>query len=776
MADIGLKIGLEGEKAFKRSLSEINSTFKVLGSEMKLVESQFGKNESSTQALTAKNEVLRKEITAQKEKIETLQSALKNASESFGEADRRTMAWQVQLNNAKADLNKLEGELDDNEKALSSVSDEFDDAEKQADDFEKQVKETGNQTESAKGKFEKIGTALKSIGKAMAAATAAIGTAAAAAGKKLVDMAGETAKAGDEIDKTSQKLGMSAEAYQEWDYVLGQSGVEITSMTTGLKTLTNQISKAKNGTQASAEMFSKLGISISDLESMSREDIFAATIKGLQGMEDGTERAALANKLFGKSGQELTPLFNQTAESTEELMKAAHDLGFVMSNEAVSASAAYQDSLDTLTRTFSGVKNNIMSELLPGMTSIMTGLSELLVGGKDAKDKIQSGAQEIVDKFAELFPKVSDILMTLILTAAEVAPELITSLVTGITANLPKIAASVGDIVMTFLTSLISSLPQFTSGALEVVLTLVEGIIDNLPKIIDAACQVIVSLANGLADSIPRLIPSIVSAVIQICTTIADNLPLILKAALKLVLALAKGIIDSIPELVNRLPKLIKSIVSFLISSIPQLISAGVKLLTAIVSNLPAIISGVVAAIPKIISAIVSGFGSSFGTMSGIGQNLVRGLWNGILSLKDWLWSSVSSWISGIWTGIKNFFGIHSPSKQMGWIGEMLVRGLSDSIDDNADEAVTSAKNMSKDILSSFDDLNRDLVTTVPTGISAKTSAPVYDFPKNSTPQFTIELNISNFNNYGVEDIRQLTNEVMETANSFMLRRGVAFG
>ena len=166
--------------------------------------------------------------------------------------------------------------------------------------------------------------------------------------------------------------------------------------------------------------------------------------------------------------------------------------------EAVSASAAYQDSLDTLTRTFSGVKNNIMSELLPGMTSIMTGLSELLVGGKDAKDKIQSGAQEIVDKFAELFPKVSDILMTLILTAAEVAPELITSLVTGITANLPKIAASVGDIVMTFLTSLISSLPQFTSGALEVVLTLVEGIIDNLPKIIDAACQVIVSLANGL--------------------------------------------------------------------------------------------------------------------------------------------------------------------------------------------------------------------------------------------------------------------------------------
>ena len=91
MADnFGLKIGLEGEKQFKSQIAEITQTFKVLGSEMKLVESQFSSQDKSQEALTARNEVLNKSIEAQKEKIETLKSALNNASESFGETDKRT--------------------------------------------------------------------------------------------------------------------------------------------------------------------------------------------------------------------------------------------------------------------------------------------------------------------------------------------------------------------------------------------------------------------------------------------------------------------------------------------------------------------------------------------------------------------------------------------------------------------------------------------------------------------------------------------------------------
>lgn len=97
--NFGLKIGLEGEREFKKSLTEINNTFKVLGSERKQVASQFNKNDKSTEALTARSEVLNKEIDQQKQKIETLRSALANAAESFGENDRRTQSRQIHPKN-----------------------------------------------------------------------------------------------------------------------------------------------------------------------------------------------------------------------------------------------------------------------------------------------------------------------------------------------------------------------------------------------------------------------------------------------------------------------------------------------------------------------------------------------------------------------------------------------------------------------------------------------------------------------------------------------------
>jgi phage-related minor tail protein len=126
--NFGLKIGLEGEREFKKSLAEINNSFKVLGSEMKLVDSQFDKNDKSTEALTARSEVLNKEIDSQKQKIETLRSALANAAESFSENDRRTQSWQIQLNNAQAALNGMERELNSNNAALEKADKGFDEA------------------------------------------------------------------------------------------------------------------------------------------------------------------------------------------------------------------------------------------------------------------------------------------------------------------------------------------------------------------------------------------------------------------------------------------------------------------------------------------------------------------------------------------------------------------------------------------------------------------------------------------------------------------------
>jgi len=67
--NFGLKIGIEGEKEFKNAIREINQSFKVLGSEMNLVASQFDKQDKSVEAVAARNKVLNKEIELQKEKL-----------------------------------------------------------------------------------------------------------------------------------------------------------------------------------------------------------------------------------------------------------------------------------------------------------------------------------------------------------------------------------------------------------------------------------------------------------------------------------------------------------------------------------------------------------------------------------------------------------------------------------------------------------------------------------------------------------------------------------
>lgn len=159
MADpFGLKIGLEGEKEFKKSIAEINQEFKVLGSEMKLVTAQFDKNDNSIEALTARQSVLTKEVDAQRQKVETLRAAMQNAAESFGENDRRTQAWQIQLNNAEAALIGMEKELDDNTAALNRAEKGMDDAGDSADDMADDVEDAADESEEANHRVCHLGS------------------------------------------------------------------------------------------------------------------------------------------------------------------------------------------------------------------------------------------------------------------------------------------------------------------------------------------------------------------------------------------------------------------------------------------------------------------------------------------------------------------------------------------------------------------------------------------------------------------------------------------
>lgn len=238
MADIGITLGLEGEKQFKTALSEINQSFKLLGSEMQLVASQFDKNDKSMEALAAHNEVLNKEIETQKQKIETLKQALDNASNSFRENDKRTQSWQIQLNQAQATLNTMERELDANNKALDEASQGFDEAEEAADDFGDEIKDTAGDAEEAGGKFEKLGSVLGGIGTAMTAALAAIGATVGATVSKINDCVDIYARFEDSMLQVAATMGITSE--------------DISSGSEAYEMLTNAAKEAGSSTRYSA--------------------------------------------------------------------------------------------------------------------------------------------------------------------------------------------------------------------------------------------------------------------------------------------------------------------------------------------------------------------------------------------------------------------------------------------------------------------------------------------------------------------------------------------
>ena len=707
MADnFGLKIGVEGEKEFKRALSDINQSFKVLGSEMKLVESEFGKNENSVQSLTSKNEVLTKQIDAQKDKIETLRKALENASSSFGENDRRTQAWAVQLNNAQAELNGMERELKGNEKALDSVADEFNAAEKQADQFGDELDKTGKDADSAGSKFEKLGSVVKGVGAAMGVAFAAIGTAAIGAGKALVDMTVEAAAYADEMLTQSTVTGMSVESLQAYSYAADLVDVSMETLTGSMAKQVKSMSNARDGSAKFADTYAKLGISVADSNGQLRdsETVYWETIDALGKISNETERDALAMQIFGKSAQELNPLIAQGSAGIAALTEEAKRMGAVLSEESIQKLGAFDDSVQRLKQGSEAAQRVMGTVLLPQLqtladdgVSLLGDFTSGLVEAGDDFDKISevigNTVGGLVDMIMENLPRI-----------IQVGMDIVMAIVSSIVENLPTIVDCASSIVMTLLQGLIEALPAITEGALQLVLTLVQGIIDNLPAIIEAAIQMIVTLALGIAEALPELIPSIVEAILLIVQVLLDNMDKILEAAFAIIKGLAEGLLNALPELIAALPQIITSIINFITNNLPAIISMGIQLTVQLAAGLIKAIPQLVASLPQIISALVLGLGKAVGAVFEIGKNIVTGLWDGIKSMGTWISDKVSGFFSGIVDGAKDLLGIHSPSTVFAGIGENMGAGIGVGFD----------QIMTK--------VSRDMQTSIPTDFNVDTN------------------------------------------------------
>lgn len=698
--DFGLKIGLEGEKEFKKALSEINQSFKVLGSEMKVVTSQFDKNDNSVQALTARNQVLNKEIEAQKQKIETLRQALANASESFGENDRRTQQWQIQLNNATAALNDMERELDRNNTALDEAEREMDDAADAADDLEEELDDAGDAADDSEGKFSKLGGTLKTVGVAMGAVVTAAAAAAVSLGKAVVEAYGEYEQLVGGIDTLFKDSSASLQEYANNAYkTAGMSANDYMSTVTSF----------------SASLISSLG---GDTEAAVKYADMAITDMADNANKMGTDIGLIQNAYQGFAKQNYTMLDNLklgyggTKTEMERLLADAQAISGIEYDissyaDVVEAIHVIQESMGVAGATAAEAEHTIEGS----MNSMKAAIDNLIVGFGNADADIEQLCNNVVDAFQDVLTNITPVIENII----SALPTALNALIATVGDLLPTFLDTVVDLFSQVLNTILTMLPELIPVVIDALMTIVNTLIENLPLLIDVAIQIVMSLVQGIGGALPTLIPAAVQAVITIVQSLIENLPMILDAALQLIMGLAEGLLAALPMLIEQLPAIILSLVDFFIGAIPQIIEVGVKLLIALVQNLPTIIVEIVKVVPQILAGLVSAFGQGVGQLAEVGGNLVRGLWQGIQSLASWLWNKVSGWISSIWDGICDFFGIHSPSDEMAWVGEMLVKGLSGAIDSSGKDAVKSAQHMAEDINGVMHGLAAEMNTALPT-------------------------------------------------------------
>lgn len=284
--------------------------------------------------------------------------------------------------------------------------------------FELKDKFTTNLNKIQKGtlQYKREVRDLKKVGaaafKGLAVGIAAVGTAAVAAGVGFSALVNRTAEAGDRIDKMSQRLGLSRQGFQELDYILGQNGVSIDSLGNGVKQFSQQLYGLQTGVASSRELFAQLGLGAATA-AKSQEDAMKDVIIAFQGMEEGAEKATLAQKLFGRNGQEMLPMLNQSKGSIEELIEKYEKLGSAMSDEAIDNSVRFKDTLADLKLGIAGMFRSLSSPALPkftmGVQWMIDKIPRVKQIGTDAFNSIRKAIEDNQDKFDSIRNTISGI-------------------------------------------------------------------------------------------------------------------------------------------------------------------------------------------------------------------------------------------------------------------------------------------------------------------------------------------------------------------------------
>lgn len=357
---ITIDLGLDASgvaSGLKKVNSSLNSTSKELNDIDKLLKLDPG----NVTLLAQKHETLQRAISQTRDKLNLLKEAeekLKAEMVDGGteEQQRQLAALQREIISTEKNLEKYENQLNDTEGETKDLT------------------RAEEQAEQATGKMKEGFTVLKG----------ALANLVADGIRKAVDGFKDLMTAGpafaDEIMTMSKTTGIATDELQELSYMSGLVDVDLSTVASSMKKLTKSMDSARGGTGSAAEAFKTLGVSVTDVNGNLRdnEDVFYDAIDALGKMENETERDALAMKLFGKSATDLNPMIEAGSEALKGFAEEAHEMGYVLDNDALEALGRVQDEFDRFGKQMESVKNQIAAGVAPAIERGMKKLSDVI--------------------------------------------------------------------------------------------------------------------------------------------------------------------------------------------------------------------------------------------------------------------------------------------------------------------------------------------------------------------------------------------------------------
>lgn len=623
---IKASIGLTGEKEYRAACSSINASLREINSEMKLATAEFANNASSSEALTRKQEVLQKQLAEQAKKAEAAEAALRKMREAgIDPTDTAFQKMQTNLNNTKAEMLKTEQQINGITESLNKTTPASEQFTAAAANIDKQLGLLASEMKLVSAEYEdNAGSA-----EALKAKLSVLQKTYSEQEKKVQSL--EKA-----LNAAKSEYGENSDEAMELEKRLNECKAEMKSTGTQVKKTSDALDSSSGSWAKFGEAAGKAGKAIGTACTAMGAAIVAAGAAFLGLAEETRE----ARENMGK----LETSFTTAGHSAEDAKNTYTELYGVLGDDGQATEAAAhlaklttnEKELSDWTNICTGVYATFGDSLpIEGLTeaanetaktgAITGNLADALNWAGVSEDDFQAKLDACTSE-QERQALITSTLNGLYSEAANKYREVNGDIIDAqkATANLNNAMAELGAIAEPIITRLKQLAAELLQQITPFVALIGEGLAGAL------------SGAEGAAQQFTDGLMGMVTLAIEKLT---EMLPKFLEFAVQMIANIATGIAQSFPTLIPSLVQLVVDVVQVLIDNIPMLIDAG--------------------------------------------ANLLHGLWEGISGAASWLWEKVSGWASSLVSGIKDFFGIHSPSTVFAEIGGNMADGVGVGFTDN---------------------------------------------------------------------------------------------